>query len=436
MSPQTYTLYCETLDGYGKGGRGQGSVPRGQNREEGKGFSTLDSGGRAVHEQDKESSKSNLQEPQLTEFLHDWRSLSVYGHATRTELLKILSYGTIFFLILSWVDDRSKLLRLLYLMVLTAASISVIGMVQRFLGAEKIYGLWKPIFREDPSFFGTYVNPNHFAGYIALIIPLAVVLFIRQIERIDWSKSGGWRNYLRPFNEQDFYIALFLSLALVFMVSGLFVSLSRGGILAFAGSMIFLIMVLSFKEGWRWWLGFGLMAGVFALLFAFWLGFVPFEARIKTFSHLFQDATVQYRLQIWKDGWKMLLDFPLFGTGLGTFAHIYPKYKTIFSQATVMHPENDFLQILLETGLVGFGVYVWFFVAFFRALWIRWKGHETNTAHINPKVMVGLTAGIVALLIHGIGDFNLHIPANAFYFAIVMALALSIKGKRIKKKGQ
>lgn len=435
ISPETYTLYCETLDGYGKDS-GQHSAFSGQNLDEEWGPTTLDLQESRGLGRNKLERESSLQETQSRGFLHDWRSLSVYRHATKAELLKILAYASVFFLILFWVDDRSKLLPLLYLMILMGSLISIIGIVQRLVGAERIYGLWRPFFRTGQSSFGSYVNPNHFAGYMALIIPIAVSLFIRQVERIGWSKAWELRDYLKSLNEQDIHMALFLLLALVFMVSGLFLSLSRGGIFAFAGSMIFLIIALSIKGGWRLMLGLGLMTGFFAAVFVFWLGFVPFEASIKTFAHLFQDTTVQYRLQVWQDGWRMLMDFPLFGTGLGTFAHIYPKYKTIIGQATVMYPENDFLQILVETGFVGFGVLTWFFAAFFHALWIRWKSHETYLARINPKIMVGLAAAMVAILIHGFGDFNLHIPANALLFAIVMGLAMTVKGEKGNFQGQ
>jgi O-antigen ligase len=342
------------------------------------------------------------------------------------ELLKIIAYGSAFLLILIWVDDRPKLLRVLYLMIATGSLISAIGMVQRYLGVGKIYGFWTPFFRTDGSFFGPYVNPNHFAGYMALMIPLVVSLLVREIQKAGYRRAGGLRDHLRRTREADIHVALFLLLALVLMVSGLFVSLSRGGIFASVGSMIFLILILSAHGSWYWKLLLAVVGGIFVALFVFWLGFVPFEARIKSVAHLFQDPTVQFRLQIWKDSWHMLMDFPLFGTGLGTFAHIYPRYKTVFTQATVLYPESDFLEILVETGIVGFGVLVWFFVSFFRNVWIRWKDHDTYSRCINPKVMVGLAAALVAMLVHGIGDFNLHIPANALQFAMIMGLAMTV----------
>jgi len=183
-------------------------------------------------------------------------------------------------------------------------------------------------------------------------------------------------------------------------------------------------------------MGLGVLAGLFGVLFVFWLGFVPFEARMKTLADLFQDPNVQFRLGIWTDTWRIIKDFPVFGTGLGTFAHIYPGYKTAFNQVTVLYPEGDFLQILVETGFFGFAVLVWLFVAFFKRLWARWKDESRYPARVNPIVMVGLTAAVVAMLAHGLGDFNLHIPANALFFAMIMGLAMTVKREGIGVEGR
>ncbi len=437
ISPETHALYCDTVDGYtGTPGIRHSAFIRLDRATRRKGSMALELAEDREPEEKVEGKESALQNGQSRGPLHDWRSLSVYRYATQAALLRILAYAAAFLLILSWVDGSSKLLRLLYLVVLMGGLLSIIGMVQRFFGAEKIYGVWKPLYRGDQSFFGPYVNPNHFAGYVAMVIPIAVVLFLRQTERIDVGGPSSLGKYLRWLKEPDGYVALFLLFILTVMVSGLFLSLSRGGIFAFAGSMIFLFTALSMRGQGRWMLGFGLLGAVFVALFAFWLGFLPFETSMKTFAGLFQDSNVQFRLQVWSDAWRMLRDFPLFGTGLGTFAHIYPKYKTVLSQATVIYPENDFLQILVEMGFVGFGVVIWFSVRFIKAFLIRWRSYDTYVARINSKVMVGLAAAMVAILIHGFGDFNLHIPANALLFAMIMGLAMTVKGEGIGVEGQ
>ena len=418
ISPRTHALYVETVAGYGHPAETREPI-----------LNVLETG--EIEASHGESKTENMRgrDREAWESFRTWRTLSVYGDVTKAELLKTLAYVCAFLLVLVWVNDPVRLRRLLYLLVILGSGIALMGMVQRFLGIDRIYGFWEPLFRKDGSFFGPFVNPNHFAGYLALVIPISVTLLIRQIERIGWRPTWGRRDYLELVSDRDILVAVLLVLAMAVMVSGIFVSLSRGGIFALAGSMIFLMAILSFKGPWPRKLGLIIMAGLFVSLFVFWLGFLPFRTQMGTLGHLLQDKSMQFRLDVWRDGWRMFTDFPLFGTGLGTFAHLYPKYKTVLTQATVMFPENDFLHLVIETGLVGSGLLVWFFVAFFRSLWVRWKEGDKWLDRINPKVMVGLVAALVAVMIHGFGDFNLHIPATALHFALVMALAMTVKAR-------
>ena len=419
ISPKTHALYVETVDGYGN------PVETGEPALHGSEAGELE----GPHEESRTENTRN-RDNEFRKGFRSWRPLSVYGDATKAEFLKTLAYVCAFLLVLVWVNDSMRLRRLLYLLVFLGSGIALMGMVQRFFGTDKIYGFWTPLFRKDGSFFGPFVNPNHFAGYLALVIPVSVTLLIRQIERIGWRPTWNRRDYLDNLNDRDILFAVLLCVFMAIMVSGIFVSLSRGGIFALAGSMVFLMTVLSFRGRWPRKLGLVIMAGLFVSLFVFWLGFLPFRSQMETMSRLLQDKSMQFRLDVWRDGWRMFTDFPLFGTGLGTFAHLYPKYKTVLSQATVMYPENDFLHVVIETGLVGSGLLVWFFVAFFRSLWVRWRDPDKWLDRINPKVMVGLVAAMVAVLIHGFGDFNLHIPATALHFVLVMALAVTVKARK------
>ncbi len=90
----------------------------------------------------------------------------------------------------------------------------------------------------------------------------------------------------------------------------------------------------------------------------------------------------------------------------------------------------------METGLVGCGILFWFFATFFRALWIRWRRHDIYAARINPKLLIGLTAAALAIVVHGFVDFNLHIPANALQLAIVMGLAVTVMVEKMGVGGR
>ncbi|MBW2059249.1 MAG: O-antigen ligase family protein [Deltaproteobacteria bacterium] len=427
LSPGTFALYGETLDGYGRGGgiasSSWGILNPGAGREK---RSPGCKGDRDPRESEGQGESGLFGTARV---FHGWRSLSIYGHATRTELLKVLAYAVVFLVVADWVDGVSRLSYLLRLIVGTGMGLSILGMVQRFLGVEKIYGIWEPLCREDLSFFGPFINPNHFAGYTAMVLPIALVMFLNSLgggerdQAIPRSRYAGW------LGKESYHGALFFLFALVVMVSALFLTLSRGGIVAFAGSTLFLATAISARRSWEWRLGLGLLTGLFAAVFVFWLGFVPFEATVRSFAHLFQEPNVHFRLQVWRDGWRMLRDFPIFGTGLGTFSHIYPRYKSIPAQVTVIYPESDFLQILVETGFLGIGLLIWFLVAYGRVLWRGREHEEEYEAPACSALVAGLTAAMVAMGIHGFGEFNLHIPANGMMFSMVLGLALAAGGK-------
>ena len=63
---------------------------------------------------------------------------------------------------------------------------------------------------------------------------------------------------------------------------------------------------------------------------------------------------------------RMFLHHPIAASGLGTFPTVYPRDRTFFTTLFVNQPHNDYAQLLVETGLLGFWVMVWFLVRLYR----------------------------------------------------------------------
>jgi O-antigen ligase len=121
---------------------------------------------------------------------------------------------------------------------------------------------------------------------------------------------------------------------------------------------------------------------------------------------------------------EMIGSYPLFGTGLGTYMYAYAMYeRESLGGRVVDHAHNDYLELLAESGvaaalsliLFGFGVLGYLFVS-----WMRRRDYLVR------GVVLGCVAGAAAVLIHSFMDFNLHIPANAVYFAALLALGLRV----------
>jgi O-antigen ligase len=129
------------------------------------------------------------------------------------------------------------------------------------------------------------------------------------------------------------------------------------------------------------------------------------------------------RAEMLRDSWRIFLDHPLFGTGLGTLEYVFPRYETLYDGTVVNHTHNDYVEVLAETGAIGGLVCASFLVLFFAAGWRRIaeaKGSLPLALHI------GAFSSCCALLAHSLVDFNLHIPSNALLFLIQAAMATSV----------
>ena len=351
--------------------------------------------------------------PTLSSVVFDWnwRCLSVYWYATRGELLKTIIYASVFLIIVNNIKTREQVERILWVIVIGGFLICIFAIIQKFTWNGKIY--WcKKIIHGAP--FGPYVNRDHFAGYINLVIPLSFGLML---SRIDISKR------------------IFVGFITTVMISTLVLSLSRGGVLSFLGSMIFLsIMFFFFKESEKKRLLYilGILLTVF--LFVFWLDWAPVIKRLSTIADS-ESGILSSRLLVWQASLGIVRKFPLFGTGLGTYFCTFPGYRPYEINSFFRHAHNDYLQLITETGVVGFVIVLSFFVLFFRqaikSLFSAKQEIKNDLIYsVVGLIIAGLTS-IITMLLHSFIDFNLHITANALLFIIILGLvsAMSNLGK-------
>jgi len=420
LSPKTYELYSQILNGYPREmreDRGERQIIEGRQPLR----QRLEVGGKPV--------KTNKTEG----FFRNWRTLSVSPHATQTELLKIISYLGVFLIIVNYVDSKRKFMRTSTIIVFGGILVALLGIAQKIGGAQKIYWFWEPIFKKDASFFGSFVNPNHFAGYMEMVIPLSIGLFI-----VKWRHLGKKQRAVRDLfiamgNEEGCKLILF-SFFIVLMVGALFLSASRGGVISFLSSMIFLLLMVAKKEKKKPTLL--ILAGLLISMFSFliWMGIRPLIEEFSSIQNISMDYDIQYRFQNWKDAIKLTRDFPLFGVGLETFSSIFPKYKTIRLQYHYLYLENDYLQLLCAQGIFGFGIFLWFILSFLRQIGSGYSKYEIERiSSVRYISFYGCLTGMVAMMIHSFWDFNMHIPSNALLLSILMGLAIA--GARIARKG-
>ena len=179
--------------------------------------------------------------------------------------------------------------------------------------------------------FGPYVNRNHFAGFAELFIPMALVpLMLGKVRRERW-----------------FIVGLFA----VVSIGSLFLAASRGGIISFVVQVAIIVVWMSVRRTGTKQMLAGAAVLVAALLMVSWLGVKEITQRFTTMKTL--EVATGKRASMRRDTWKIFVDHPWTGTGLGTLQVVYPPYETDYDGRIVNHTHNDYLEALAETGIAG-----------------------------------------------------------------------------------
>jgi len=207
------------------------------------------------------------------------------------------------------------------------------------------------------------------------------------------------------------------------MAVALVLSLSRAGIVSFLSAVLLIGTILLLGRATKKWVLLpGLLIAILLISLA-WFGLGPIFDRYQTLLRLPEDRSMQGRIAVWRDVAKMTADRPFMGSGLGTFGAVYPAYKTLPDPVVYDHAHNDYVQLLAETGWAGFGLAVGILGIVFGFILAGWRGRRSPWAR---GLLTGVVTGLVALLIHGLNDFNFHIPSNAALFAVLLGLAVNL----------
>jgi hypothetical protein len=294
--------------------------------------------------------------------------------------------------------------------MLAGAGEAFYGMIEFFSGHRHI------LFLDDTSFVssvtGTFINKNYFAGYLLMVIPLSTGSLLSRLA-VQRNHFDGWRQRLSSLDGKT----LLIGFCIILMVLGLFFSASRMGIICLLISFSLLgILFRDRQKGRRLSKTSILLIGLAVL----WAGWIGLDAVISRFLSAPEDFKMRWML--WGDTIRILRDFPVFGSGLGTFAHILPMYRSFHFRGTITHAENDFLQFISDVGPLGFGMLL---VAFIFFLSKAVSGiRSISPAEPERYIGLGSLVGIFALMFHSLVERNIQIPANAFLFTFMFSLAL------------
>lgn len=362
--------------------------------------------------------------------LSSWSSFSLYPGLTGMELLKIFSYMIIFVILIGYRPHNKPrsvfISRLIMAIIITGFVISVAGIMQKYTSPKIIFGL-RSIKYGNP--FGPFVNRNHFAGYIIMVIPLVLGMLL------SGQNSPGRRTFRSRIIESDPRRILLVFISVV-MVAALLLSLSRGGIVSLILSSIYFLF---FASRYRLVTKKQILYSLVILLITLVIIFICFDIGplVRRFHTMNPDLEGrQVRLVLWQDTSRIFMDFPVLGTGLGTFKKVYPWYKTIHLPWIYTHAENDYLQLIAEMGLWGGVSATLVIILYFRALLTRIslvekkdnpprRRRESSLQFSGRSIIVSGSTAVLAALLNSIVNFNLHIPAIALLTSVVAAFSIS-----------
>jgi O-antigen ligase len=322
--------------------------------------------------------------------------LTAYQYATVQEALLYACYGTLFFITVQVFRTEDQLRWLAISLATFGFGLAVFAIIQNLSGAQSIYWLVKP--RQGGWIFGPYVNHNHYAGLMELLIPIPLALGLTR-----WLE-GPKR-----------IVALFASLV---MAASIVLSQSRGGMLALAVQVLFLLLVALRRQNLLRGGLYFVASGLLLVGFLAWIGNGHLLDRVGDL----QDGG---RLTMAKDSLRMFARRPIAGWGLHVFPTVYPQFRSLYTNLFVNEAHNDYAQLLVETGVLGFGLMLWFVVSLYRHA-VSHLGHwkVSTGATMRLAALVGCTG----ILVHSALDFNLHIPANAALFYVMCAVATASLG--------
>jgi len=352
------------------------------------------------------------------EGIYMWRCLSFNPYETKVYLVKYLTYLGVFFLCAYGLKKERNIEMVIIVLMAVGCFEVLYGLYERFENQE-IFGYPKRSYLDSVT--GTYINRNHFAGFLGMVITLSTGYLYGKFSH-ETHNAHTYKDKIISFlNSPDALKYGLLSSAIIIMIIGVFFSLSRMGMISLFLSLLLMAFIAYLGKKVRMaFLGLGLLlfsVGVIVLQ-----GTDQLEKRIETV-----ESSALSRLALWESTVELVGDYPLFGTGLGAFESGFRTYAPDLGNKrqlfTYNRAHNDYLELVAGMGIIGslpvVAAIIFLFMLFHRK-WLERKNSFSN------GVALGGLGAFTYMLLHSLADFNLHIPANAVVFAMILGITYAV----------
>jgi putative inorganic carbon (hco3(-)) transporter len=332
----------------------------------------------------------------------DMAPLTLDAYATLGAACKSTAYLAFFALSLILLRERDRIRYAAYALIAS-------GVLQA------LYGALVSLQSVGEVATGTFVNRNHYAAYLTMCLSAGIGVLIASLSG---EQSQSWGRFFRKLIQWVITPKMALRLGLVVMVIALVLTRSRMGNSSFFISLLVtgVIGLLLAKRATKSMIILLIsLVAIDVFIVGTYFGTQRVVERIAQTNVQTEDRgeVAGYALNMWKD-------YPVFGSGLGSFPVVFPRYSESGTDVSYTHAHNDYLEFGAETGAIGLSLLglmvVMSFAAALRAQFLR-----------RDPLMRGLSfaamMAILALMIHSSADFNLQIPANALTFMLTLAFA-------------
>ena len=347
-------------------------------------------------------------------------TLTLDPAATRAAALKTLTYGVLFALTLLLVDSRARLRSLALALVFSGVFQAAYGALMTLSGLE--IGFFTAKEQGAGAATGTFGNANHFAGYLEMCLGVGIGLMLADMSS---RRAANMRESLRRFLSSLLGSQGRVRLLLVIMVTGIVLSKSRMGNIAFFSSLVIaggLYAKLARRLNLGTLIFFISVVLIDILIIGNYFGIDKVAEELRQGIRL--DASVYdmgYRALVTDDALQIVRDYPLTGAGAGSFGSVIPMYEDGDTGSFVWeYAHNDYLQFAGEFGLAGFAMLGGIVLL---SVWMAISAQVRRRDQMMRGMACGILMAIVAMLIHTAIDYNLQIPANAATFVVILAMA-------------
>jgi len=327
-------------------------------------------------------------------------------YTARTEVLRLLVYALLFFVVLNNLHKSDWTQLALYVLVFTGVAIAIYGIVQVLAGVDHVWHFTRPEQYKGRG-SGTFINPNHFAGFLGMLLPLCLASVL----------TGRISQPMR----------ILLGYSALLLLGGVAVSMSRGGWVSTSLALAAIVTVLGWRKQFRL-RGILLTCIVLGVIAGFLLTSPFAQDRLRNVSKPGTMEHVGSRIELWKAAAAVWQEEKLLGVGPGHFDHRFPAHRPKQLQSRPVRVHNDYLNTLVDWGLVGMMLAGLMLGTMVSGIIKSWKYSQRTSSDLSAKTsnrsafVLGSTAGLGSIALHSFVDFNLHIPSNAMLAATLAGL--------------